>query len=324
MQLMAETMRAKGYDAQAAAFNTDFRSFTNDYQIKTQKIPLQRFLFSLRAIYHYDVFHFFWGISLLDFWKFYNLDLPLLRKLNKKIVVHFRGTDLVNIHYYTYLSNIANDIAVPTIPKSRPDQLLKLERWRRYSHRLLVSTPDLLEIVPEATLVQQVVDTSMLRKISDTQRTEAVLRIAHAPTRRNAKGTDAIIRAVENLKKESCAVELDLIENESPDNVLKRFSACDIGIDQLLSGWYGKVGVELMAMGKPVLCHIDPRFDKFRPDLPIIRVTKDNLEDTLRKLTHKPAWLRNVSGQSLRFAEKNHNVNTVVDELLEMYACINV
>lgn len=322
--MMAETMRAKGYDAQAAAFNTDFRAFTNDYQIPTNKVPLKRFLFSLRAIHHYDVFHFFWGVSLLDFWKFHSLDLPLLRKLNKKIVVHFRGTDLVNVHYYDYLNNLANGTPTETIPKSRPDQLQKLARWRTYAHRLLVSTPDLLEIVPEAELYQQVVDTQALREIPITANADSsVLRIAHAPTRRNAKGTDTIIRTVENLKTEGYAIALNLIENQSPEDVLRQFSTCDIGIDQLLSGWYGKVGVELMAMGKPVLCYIDQRFDNIRPDLPIIRVTQNNLENKLRELAGKPQWLKNVSAQSLNFAAEHHNVSTVVDKLLVLYESLN-
>jgi hypothetical protein len=34
-----------------------------------------------------------------------------------------------------------------------------------------------------------------------------------------------------------------------------------------------KVSVELMALGKPVLCYIDPDLMQYRPDLPIVNVT---------------------------------------------------
>jgi hypothetical protein len=208
--------------------------------------------------------------------------------------------------------------------RSRLDQQIKLKRWRRFADCMLVSTPDLLEFVPQATLFPQVVDISTLSnyRTTSTKRSRSILRVGHAPTRRSTKGTDTIINAIENLRRESLPIELDLIEAETPEEVLRRFSLCDVGIDQLLSGWYGKVAVELMAIGKPVICYIDPRFDAVRKDLPIIRVTKSTLEATLRNLVKDPKLLGSLSNRSVQFVEKYHSVDAMVDELLLLYESI--
>lgn len=315
MQMLAEAFRKKGHVAHSVAFNSDFRQYQNDFNIKSRKMPIRRFFFALRSIFRYDTFHFFWGISLLDFWIFTGLDLPLLKLLGKKIVVHFRGTDLVDINYYSYLNAKARGENIPEPPKSRSDQLNRLAQWRKYADHLLVSTPDLLEIVPEAKLVPQVLNVEEFEKYVN-ENSNKVFRLGHAPTRRNTKGTELIITAVKNLQLEGHSIELDLIEGVTPENVFLRFSQCDAGIDQLLLGWYGKVSIELMAMGKPVLCFIDKKFLNVMPSIPIINVDKQNLSQQLVSLI---TW-RNVDREKLRtFVIKNHNVDTVADELLKMY-----
>jgi len=46
-------------------------------------------------------------------------------------------------------------------------------------------------------------------------------------------------------------VELVLIEKVPFHKVKTLNEFCDIGIDQLLYGWYGIVSIELRALGKP-------------------------------------------------------------------------
>ena len=318
MQLMAEALRAKGYSAQAVAFNQDFRHYSNDRSISTQKIPFARFVFALKAIFKYDVFHFFWGVSLLDFWKFHGIDLPLLSLFNKKIIVHFRGTDLVDVNYYDYLEKKAKGIECVEPAKSRPDQLRKLEVWRKYADHLLVSTPDLLTIVPEAKLVPQVVDMDLFVKFRTPLQNQR-FRIGHAPTRRGTKGTGFILEVVSQLENKGYAIELDLIENELPENVLKRFAACDVGIDQLLIGWYGKVSVELMAMGKPAICFIEDRLKVFRKDLPLVQANFKDLYVVLEKLILDRSLIKQIGEQSIIYSTKYHDVNKIVIELVDFY-----
>lgn len=321
MQLLAETLRKKGFQADSAAFSSDFRNYRNDFNIKTRKLPLQRLMFFARAMRRYDVFHFFWGVSLLDFWRFSALDLPLLKKLNKKVIVHFRGTDVVNIAYYDFLISRALGNAMDPPPRTRPDQHKKLLYWKKYADHILVSTPDLLEVVPEATLVPQVMDLDAVPANNGVA--NSVFRIGHAPTRRNTKGTDFIVATVDQLKREGYDIDLDLIEQATPDIVLQRFQRCDVGIDQLLSGWYGKVSVELMAMGKPVLCFIADKFKGVYNDLPIVNTTVQTLKEVLLQLQANRDDLQAMGLRCRKYAEKHHDVSQVVDQLLDSVYCID-
>lgn len=321
MQLLAETLRKKGFDAQAAAFNDDFRKYKNDFNIPTQKIPVQRFRFFLKALQQYDIFHFFWGVSLFDFWRFSGLDLPLLHALNKKIIVHFRGTDIVNIEYYNFLNAKAQGKLIEEPPRSRIEQVRKLKKWEKYAHRILVSTPDLLEIVKGALLVPQIVDTRTYSAVN-LPPLSPVFRFAHAPTRRNTKGTDYIIEAVSNLQLKSVPVELDLIENEPPDEVIRRFAQCDAGIDQILYGWYGKVSIELMALGKPSVCYIDDKFKHVWPDLSIINANRDNLEQKLIEVISEKENYRRSSEHFRSFVQAHHSADAVSDQLIQLYSRI--
>jgi len=103
MQLLAETMRKRWYNATSVAFNNDFRGYQNDIRLNPRNC-VSRLFFFIWALIHYDIFHFFWGISLLSFWRFHLLDLPILKLFGKKIIVHFRGLDVVDIKYFDWLA----------------------------------------------------------------------------------------------------------------------------------------------------------------------------------------------------------------------------
>ena len=130
MQLLAEIMRKRRYSATAASFNNDFRGYQNDIMFKNAGLNshISRFFFFIWSLFHYDIFHFFWGVSLWGVWKFHNLDLPILRLFGKKIVVNFRGLDVVDIKYFDWLRETkrGNNIEPPSV--SRSDQKRKIKK----------------------------------------------------------------------------------------------------------------------------------------------------------------------------------------------------
>lgn len=156
-------------------------------------------------------------------------------------------------------------------------------------------------------------------RASESKMPSKVVRIAHAPTRRVAKGTDILVKTVEDLRERGLPVELDLIENLSYDDMKEALLRCDIGVDQLLYGWYGKVSVELMALGKPVICFIDPVLGSQRPDLPIVRADSSSLASVLERLVEDQALRVSTGLQSLEYVKKYHDVDHVADQLLELY-----
>lgn len=322
MQLLAETMRYKGYNAISVAFNKDFRDFKNDLMLQEKGLKGEfiRFKFFLRALHKYDIFHFFWGISLWSFWRFHLLDLPVLKLLRKKIVVHFRGRDIINPSYFEYLTNVALGQEKKAVELSNPSQLKRIKKWNKYADQILVSTPNLLQVVPNAIISPQVIDlkywNTQIRSLSSKKK---IIRILHAPSLRITKGTQIIVDTVDKIKRKGYQIELVLVENISYDRTKEVYETCDIGIDQLLIGWYGKFSVEIMALSKPVICYIDPEYRKYNPDLPIVTADKDTLEQVLEGLINDGIARKRIGERSREYVAKYHDVEKIVDQLFEIY-----
>jgi glycosyltransferase involved in cell wall biosynthesis len=88
-------------------------------------------------------------------------------------------------------------------------------------------------------------------------------------------------------------------------------------VDQLVVGWYGGVAVELMALAKPVIAHIDPADldalpEAMRSELPVIDANAQTLTDVLHDLlTTRRHELPEIGRRSRSFAEKWHDPNVL-------------
>jgi hypothetical protein len=322
MQLLAETMRKRWLQATAAAYNDDFRGYQNDIMLARPgaRGPVSRSLFFLWALAHYDVFHFFWGISLWSWKRWHNLDLPLLRFFGKKIVVHFRGLDVVDIAYFDYLREKSRGATTAKPPMSRPDQQRGVKKWLKYADVVLVSEPDLHDVVPNAILSPQVIDMSYWQPTRQPQSLQdGIIRIVHAPSSRRKKGTDFIEQSIAELKARGLRVELVLAEKLPHHKIKELYEISDIGLDQVLYGWHGKVSVELMALGRPVVCYINPEYRKYRPDLPIVSAGPAELTQVLEDLVRDAAKRAELGNASREYVRKYHDVEVVVDQLFGLY-----
>ena len=149
--------------------------------------------------------------------------------------------------------------------------------------------------------------------------------ILHAPRHRQAKGTHYIIEAVNRLIAEGFDIEFILVENMSHDEVQRVYERADLLIDQVLAGWYGGLAVELMALGKPVVCYLregDLGFipAAMRSELPIIPATPATLYDTLKLwLGEKRSELVVRGRQGRAYVERWHDPLKLAQELRDSY-----
>ncbi len=324
MQLMAETFRKKGYRALAAPLDyNDFREYTNDVRFKMsiKRDRLSRSLFFIWALSYFDVFHFNYGVSSFwSFWRFHMLDLPIMKLFKKTIVVHFRGLDVVDIRYFDYLREIAEGSKVEIPPMSRPDQKRRIKKWLNYADTILVSEPDLHFVSTSSILLPQVIDMKYWTPTTEPQsKDDGIIRIVHAPTNRRKKGTEFIEQSVAKLKLKGYRLELVLAENLPNYKIKELYEKSDIGIDQMLYGWYGKVSVELMALGKPVICYINPEYEKYRPDLPIVHADINSLPTVLEGLIIDKVKRISIGEASRNYVAKYHDVEKETDRLLGLY-----
>jgi hypothetical protein len=292
--------------------------FDNDIQIERKGIlnKLKIFLLFTKCILKYDVFYFFWGQSFIHIGRFHNLDLFILKILGKKVYVHFRGTDVINIDYYKIYRSKDHELGLNHIPFQRPDQKYMVMKFLRYADKVFISTPDLGFTTERAILFPQSIDLSQFKKYQNKPRNfRSPFKIAHAPTRSFVKGTDALISSVQQLKYEGFEVEVLLIQNIPSNRVIEMMNSANLGFDQLYNGCYGKVSVEFMALGIPTLCYInDSYYPHQRP--PIINVDSDTLYATLKSILLEEVNLMEYSRNGVDYVTKFHNVQTQVDTFI--------
>jgi glycosyltransferase involved in cell wall biosynthesis len=126
---------------------------------------------------------------------------------------------------------------------------------------------------------------------------------------------------------EACAqlpVDLDIVEGVPHDVARERYARADIVVDQLNAGWHGVFALESMALGKPVVAHLDPELVErsaagFGIRLPIVPATKETLTDALRPLVESPALRREIGTLSRSYVEEVHDIDRSADRLLDVY-----
>jgi len=288
---ISRAQRELGHKSDFAVFRPSFSGFPVDFILKDEKkewTRTRRFLFLLKCLRDYDVFHFHAESIFAAEFK----DIPLLKKLGKKVIFHFHGSEIRG-------------------KKMHPR--IKLADAR------LVSTPDLLQEVPDGIWIPQPVDLEYWQP-GPTDNSKENLVLIHAPTSRKISGTDYIISAVEDLKKEGYKLELLLIEGMPYESLKEHYLNGDIFIDKITLGIYGTIAVEGMALKKPVCVFIQEKLlTSYPEELPVMNTNPDNLKQNLRKLIEDENLRRKLGEQGRAYAEKYHDVRKVAEKCLSIY-----
>lgn len=315
---LARAERALGLHSDVAVFAAGPYGYEADLSFDLEGRPLWRRLgtrtaFLARAVRRYDVIHFNFGQSLLA-WRVAGRvlnELPLLKGAGVTILVTFQGCDVrpqARCHC-TQAHCRAED----------PYRAPNAARFLRYADRSFHLNPDLREWLPGSRfLPYAALDVRAVTPRAPPAPRE-VVRVAHAPSNREVKGTSHVIAAVEQLRADGLAVELDLIEAVPRQVVLDRVAHADVVVDQLLIGWYGGFAVEAMALAKPVLCHIRedaPQDNPFGSELPIVRATPQTLGERLRTLVLDAGLRQRLGAEGRRFAERRHDPLAIAREVL--------
>ncbi|MHC1709794.1 MAG: hypothetical protein AB9819_05250 [Methanomassiliicoccales archaeon] len=195
----------------------------------------------------YDILHFHGGTFLPR-----ELDIILWKIKNKIIYLHFHGTDIRNRsdRYYYSLA--------------------------RYADKVIVSTPDLIKFIPDSEWIPNPVP--LINYGFTNKKPNGRLKIFHAPSNMQIKGTQIIRKAIKNLQIKGYPIDLICLSGVNHSSVLGAMAESDIVIDWINSnyGIYGIVSCEAMAMNKPVICSIKQEYESFFPNCPILKVRNDD------------------------------------------------
>ncbi len=309
----------------------------------------QRWKLLAGALSDYDVIHFNFGTPILDWdnylyagpgkrmrlYRLYNrlnslLELPLLRFSNKVIAVTYQGDDARQGDFCRrhFKFSIANDVG-PDYYTQESDvkKRRRIKRFSKHAHLVYALNPDLFHVLPTRTrfLPYAHIDLDEWGVAHSAVRGRPLL--LHAPSHRGAKGSRYILEAVDRLKSAGVQFDFMLIEGITQAEARKLYERADIAVDQLLAGWYGGFAVEMMALGKPVICYIrqeDLHFipEAMRSSLPVIQADSGTIESVLKIwLTKADSDRRHQGLVSRQFVERWHDPRRIVQGLLHDYAC---
>lgn len=324
--LLASAERDLGYDATSIQYVAHKYDFGTDKTLNLSRNsnPLKKVattgLFALEALRKYDVFHLYFGNTLFPH---PYPDLPLMKALGKKIVFHFCGCEVRqrdNTLAKYQVSGCHECVSLVCLAKHHPEP--------SRADVALVSTPDLLEFVPGAILMPGPVDlkkwTPRPARTSPISHDDPV-RILHAPSDREIKGTRHLLHAIERLKAAGYPVELMLLEGVPHNEVVEYCNKADIAVDQLMIGAYGTVSIEMMAKGVPVICRIrDDLRPHYAPDLPVISAEPygadgRDIYSVLEKLVQEPERWTDLGRQGIEYVAREHEMHRVAERVLPLY-----
>lgn len=279
-------LRSNGYDAKLILWDESPVHYPYDECMKM--VQEKKYMYPIYAIrvffnfikcsFKYDTYHFHFGHSLLP----WNLDLPFLKLLKKKIFFEFHGSDVRQESIAYRMNHYWREVGLTNEERLRT-RMLKLGK---YAKAFIIHDDELLphftaELQPYIVPLRIEPD-RFTPKYPNPDKKKVT--IVHAPSNRGVKGTSYIHKAVENLK-EKYDIEYILVENMTQDEAFKEYQKADIIVDQILGGSYGVFAIEAMAMGKPVITYITEQMQKTFPDeLPIVSASPLNIETEIEKL----------------------------------------
>jgi hypothetical protein len=149
---------------------------------------------------------------------------------------------------------------------------------------------------------------------NDADGSRGVVRVVHTPNHRGFKGTEFIVRAVEELRAEGLLIELVLLELVPNETVRRLMPTMDILAEQLLAPGYALSAVEGMASGLPVLSNLERRdvMDLFRrysflDQCPIVSTTPETVKRNIRALATSPALRKQLGKAGRAYVEAYHS-----------------
>lgn len=335
-----EGERALGLDSELLSTTRNWLAYPADIELGLENVSgnLAKFLKLARAFAsvrnRYDVFHFNAGTSLLHSipYRLNHLDIPYY-PASAKLFVTYNGCDARQ----KFPTIARTEISACRDPKCYhgmchygaydSQRRQSIEKISRYVRHIWAVNPDLLHFLPadKSSFLPYSVSWEGLH--FSPPRLGSRLKIVHAPTNREAKGSGFVLAALERLRaKYPDSIEIVLVENVPHRQALEIYKDCDLVVDQVLVGWYGGLSVETMRMGKPVIARIALDDLRFIPaemacDVrrTIINADPRTIYDVLERCVGDTAFLRERAQLSSEYAAKWHDPKYVAGLTKQKY-----
>lgn len=276
----------------------------------------------IKAIEDYDIIHIpVSGFILSEINSpFKDRELEWLKLAGVKIVVLPYGGDF--FRYSRIRNPLLANVLLKTYPEAARNEVhiqKNIDRWVANADIFLPAIAldgiGRWDVVIPSTLT---IDTEKWASSTKKERfngQNGTVKIIHTPNHRGFKGTDFIIKACEDLKKDGLQLELILVEGRTNEEVAELMQhEADILVEQLIFNGYALSGLEGMSSGLPVLANLDNQeytelfyLFSFLNECPIFSTTPYTVKDNLRLLITKPELRKELGQAGRQYVEKYHS-----------------
>jgi glycosyltransferase involved in cell wall biosynthesis len=299
-----------------------------DYVFEAGRIPgLQawhEFRFFWRVVARYEIIHSHFAMMLTETgWEY-----PLLKKMGRRVVVHYRGCEARNRKVNMALHpevNICQQCDYNATICTDPVRLNRVRLARKYGDLFLITTPDMKDFVPNAIhfpfFLPQINHHEDYVAAANERSKRNEIKIVHVTGHPGIEGTEEIIKAIDNLKAKGYPINFVFLHIVHHDQVLREIASADLTIGKMKMGYYANAQVESMYLGVPAITWVRPEFMTVElENSGFIFTELKNLEQTLEYYLSHPDAL----DQKRKIARSSiidlHGDELLAKRLLKLYA----
>jgi hypothetical protein len=310
-----------GYRADFYFFNRHSFQYSGGKHLKFSKnifiSRIQKLIFLIRVLFQYDyIIYICSGTGFLS----HGNEVRLYKLFRKNTMIIYTGCDVrmpsvvekFKWNTCTDCTRENKDLVGCNIPVKEK----RIRREELYFRHIVSPLECGGFIKTEYNNILFPVDLGKLRNSAETLLPHQKLRILHASTNRNYKGTKYILDAIDRLSSEY-DFDFKFVENISIDELYQEIKNSDLIIDGLLAGFTGLFSIESMALGKPVICYI--REDLVTENMPIINADPDTIYERIREILVKPQILNQIGIMSRKYVEEYHSDAKVCRDLINIF-----
>lgn len=194
------------------------------------------------------------------------------------------------------------------VEKNRAD----LARWREAGGGpVLVSTPDLLDVVPDATWLPLVVDVDRFARAAQESAVVPLERgrpvVLHAPSNPLLKGTDLVEDVLLGMERAGL-LEYRRLTGVPHAQMATFVADADVVVDQVVLGNPGVLVAESLAAGRLVVAHLSEEVrGRWADDLPVVEADPATLRQVLERVLAERTAYQATASRGPAWARQHHD-----------------
>jgi len=323
-------LREQGMKADYLALGTGKVWDKCDFQLPNLYWPpiqaLRDFIFFWKVVAKYEIIHLHFAMPMSKS----GWELPILKKMGRKIVIHYRGCEIRNREKNIALHpevNICQECDYhPFVVCKRVLNQRRRRLARKYGDLFLITTPDLKDFAPDAEHFPFFAPEISLQDFSSQANNDPLkgeVKIVHVTVHPGIEGTKYIEAAINRLRNKGYKINFVFLSRVSHDRVLAEYKDANLAIGKMKMGYYANAQIESMALGIPTITYIRPEFiTNELENSGFILTTLKELEKTLEYYLTHPEKLEKKRKIARASILRLHNNEQLGRKLVELYASI--